>query len=69
MKSKKQEIELLTVPDVAELCNISTETVRRLSDSGSMPKPVRLGRLIRYRKQELTDWIKDGCPKLIRRKK
>ena len=55
---------LLTVPDVAEICGIAPETVRRLTDRGAMPKPVRLGRAVRYRLPELEAWIADGCPDL-----
>ena len=40
---------LLTVPEVAEICGVAPETVRRLTDRGAMPQPVRLGRAVRYR--------------------
>ena len=62
-------LELMTVPEVAETCSISVETVRRLTDSGAMPKPVRLGRAVRYRRRELLEWIKNGCPKQTGRKR
>ena len=53
-----------TVPDVAEICSIAPETVRRLTDRGAMPMPVRLGRAVRYRLDEIESWIQDGCPDL-----
>ena len=55
---------LLTVPDVAEVCSIAPETVRRMTDRGAMPMPVRLGRAVRYRLDEIESWIADGCPDL-----
>ena len=58
------EKKLMTVPDVAERCSIAPETVRRLTDRGAMPKPVRLGRAVRYRADLIDQWIENGCPDL-----
>ena len=35
---------------------------RRLADGGRMPRPVRLGGLVRWRRAELQAWIDAGCP-------
>ena len=68
MKTKPQTApKLLTVPEVAEICGIAPETVRRMTDRGAMPKPVRLGRAVRYRLADLEDWIQSGCPDLSKR--
>lgn len=56
--------ELLNVTAVAELLACSTRTVRRLADSGAMPRPVRLASLIRWRRSDITAWLADGCPSL-----
>jgi excisionase family DNA binding protein len=53
--------ELLEAAFVAELCGCSARTVRRLADSGRMPRPVKLGSLIRWRRTEVMDWIESGC--------
>lgn len=58
---------LLTVPEVAEICGIAPETVRRLTDRGAMPRPCRLGRAVRYRLDEIEQWIQDNCPDLSKR--
>ena len=60
--------KLASVPDVAEICGIAPETVRRLTDRGAMPMPVRLGRAVRYRLEQIESWINDGCPDLSKRK-
>ena len=74
MKTKPQTApKLLTVPEVAEICGIAPETVRRMTDRGAMPKPVRLGRAVRYRLEgddetkAISPWINAGCPDLSRR--
>ena len=59
--------KLLTVPEVAEICGIAPETVRRMTDRGAMPAPVRLGRAVRYRLSDLESWIQSGCHDLSKR--
>ena len=64
---------LLTVPEVAEICGVAPETVRRLTDRGAMPQPVRLGRAVRYREdgtdetKAIEPWVEAGCPDLSKR--
>lgn len=57
--------ELLDVRNIAALLGgCSTRHVYRLSDAGFMPRPVRLGNLVRWRRAEVLAWIADGCPRL-----
>ena len=64
----KRARKLAPVSEVAEICGIAPETVRRLTDRGAMPMPVRLGRSVRYRLDEIDSWINDGCPNLSKRR-
>jgi excisionase family DNA binding protein len=52
---------LLDVRAVAQLLGCSARHVYRLSDSGAMPAPVRLGALVRWRRSELDAWVAGGC--------
>ena len=54
--------DLLTVNDVAAKINCSSRSVYRLADAGRMPRPVKLGGLVRWRRDEIDTWIADGCP-------
>lgn len=54
--------ELLDVRAVAALLGCSPRHVYRLTDAGRMPLPVRLGSLVRWRKQSLGEWLAAGCP-------
>lgn len=54
--------ELLDVKGVAALLACSKRHIFRLADAGRMPRPVRLGTLVRWRKAEVLDWISAGCP-------
>lgn len=57
---------LVDVSQAAEMCCCSTRTIRRLSDAGLMPRPVKIGALVRWRQQQLLDWIEDGCQSVRR---
>lgn len=49
---------LLNIREVAALLGIGVRTARRMTRSGLIPAPVRLGRLCRWRYSELTDWLR-----------
>jgi excisionase family DNA binding protein len=60
---------LLTVKEVAETLGLSERTVYRLADMGKMPRPVKIGAAVRWRRSELNQWIEDGCPPSPRKAK
>ena len=57
---------LLDVAGVAGALTCSERHVRRLADAGRMPRPVRLGTLIRWNRVEIERWIAAGCPEARR---
>ncbi len=56
---------LLTVIQVGGLLGCSVRHIQRLNDAGRMPRPVRLGHLVRWRRTEIEAWIKEGCPSRV----
>jgi len=52
---------LLDVRAVAALLNCSPRHVYRLADAGRMPAPVKIGALVRWRRQSIEEWISGGC--------
>jgi excisionase family DNA binding protein len=52
---------LLDVQQVADLLNCSARHVYRLADAGRMPAPLKLGALVRWRRQDLDTWLTGGC--------
>lgn len=58
----RTEAALLDVVAVAALLGLSTRQVYRLADAGRMPRPIKLGSSNRWRRNELLQWIADGCP-------
>lgn len=55
---------LVDVNWVADVVGCSTRTIRRLNDLGWMPRQLKVGRLSRWREDEITAWINDGCKKV-----
>lgn len=53
--------ELMTVRDVAARLKVSTRQVWKLAASGRLPGPMRLGRSVRWRADDLTAFIAGGC--------
>ena len=58
----REQAALLDVEAVAGLLSCSTRHVYRLADAGRMPRPVKLGALVRWRCSEIEVWIAEGCP-------
>jgi predicted DNA-binding transcriptional regulator AlpA len=56
--------ELIDVDVFAGMLGVSTRHVRRLTDAGRCPPPVRLGRACRWSRRVVEDWIHDGCPRV-----
>jgi excisionase family DNA binding protein len=54
---------LINASEAAERLGVSVRTLRRLVDAGHGPAPVRVGRCLRWRLDEVSDWIRAGCPR------
>lgn len=52
----------LPAADVAKLLDVSERHVWSLHASGRLPRPVRLGRSVRWSADELRDWLAAGAP-------
>jgi predicted DNA-binding transcriptional regulator AlpA len=54
---------LLAADQAAALCSVSPATWYRMASAGRCPAPIRLSRgCVRWRADELRDWIAAGCP-------
>lgn len=57
---------LVNAGGAAQLCGVSENTWWKMKDSGRCPAPVRVGRLCKWRVDELRKWIAQGCPPVNR---
>ena len=58
----EREALLLPAAEAARLCGLALRTWRRFDSSGRVPMPVRIGRRVLWRSDELREWIASGCP-------
>lgn len=61
---RPSEFECLALPagDVAKLLGISKRHLAALNASGRLPRPIRLGRSVRWRTDEIREWLASGAP-------
>ena len=53
---------LLSTQDLAALLARSIRSVQRDNSTGRLPRPLRLGGAIRWRRDEVLRWVAAGCP-------
>jgi excisionase family DNA binding protein len=63
--TKRESTETpLLIPDIdaARLAGVSRATWHRLRAAGKLPPAVKLGRKVLWRRAEIEEWIRSGCP-------
>jgi predicted DNA-binding transcriptional regulator AlpA len=53
---------LLRASEAAAICGISTRTWRSWDCSCRIPRPIRIGRAVFWRPDEVRAWVAAGCP-------
>lgn len=51
------ESTLLTPKELAELLGVSIRSIWRRINDGTIPEPVRIGRLVRWHRQTIENWL------------
>ena len=63
--NSEQQIEqpapLIDVQSLHAMGLGSVRHIYRLADAGKMPRPLKLGALVRWRRAEIEEWIAGGC--------
>lgn len=67
-KAEKIVPILYTAREAAAFCMISESNWYKLNRKGYIPRPVRIGTMYRWRKNDLVDWVAAGCPRPEKRK-
>ena len=52
-----KSFELLSLRELADLLKVSPGNARLLAAKGSLPRPVRVGRLLRWRRDAIEQWL------------
>ena len=53
---------LIDFKEAASLLKVSPRTIWRMRSSKVIPDPIRVGRAVRWRYDELKVWVEAGCP-------
>lgn len=53
---------VVTAKQLAMMLQISKRTLFRMRSAGRLPKPVRVGGIVRWRLEDVRNWIANGCP-------
>lgn len=54
---------LIDAKELAELLSVSKPSIWRWLSEGRLPEPIRLtAQCLRWRRDQVNDWIKAGCP-------
>ena len=58
------ETKLIDDEAVAAMLGCSTRHVARMARTGLMPKALRLGKLRRWSRPAIVEWVDRGCPRV-----
>ena len=54
----------LTAREVGQLLGCSERHIRRMRSAGKLPRPVKIGGAVRYKRNDIEKWLELGCPDL-----
>lgn len=57
---------LIDTRQACKLLKVSPRTLWRMYNSGEMPKPIRIGRVVRWSYEELRAWVNSGAPPMTK---
>lgn len=57
-----QNIQLVSVKELAKLMSLSKRQIHRLNACGKIFAPIRIGGSLRFSAQECVDWLAAGAP-------
>lgn len=62
-QAPKEEPLLIDSRQASKLLGVSPRKLWQMQNSGEMPAPAKIGRLVRWGYEELRAWVAAGCPK------
>ena len=62
MNETRQNTQLLTAKALAKILSTSVRSIWRYRSSGRLPKTVKIAGAIRWKQQDIEQWIALGCP-------
>ncbi len=63
-RAATDDVRLIAADQLAAMLDVSTRTVWRLLSTGRIVQPIRIGGSVRWRLDEVREWIAKGCPEV-----
>jgi excisionase family DNA binding protein len=63
MTLAESEPLLISADELARLLGVSARTIWRRLSSGDLLEPVHFGGVTRWRREEVKNWVAEGCPR------
>lgn len=62
--SRVENVErvFVTASQFAVMLQVSKRTLCRLRSAGKVPRPMRVGGIVRWRLDDIVQWMAAGCP-------
>lgn len=57
-----REILAITARNLADMLGLSVRQIWRLNSAGKLPKPLKIGGSVRWKRAEIVHWFDAGCP-------
>ena len=61
-KQRSNTPTLINANELAKILGISQRTIWRLIASGKLIQPIRIGKNVRWRLDQVNQWIENDCP-------
>lgn len=59
----EKDVQLaMSARQLSQMLSISLRQVWRLSSAGKLPKPLKIGGSVRWDRDEILRWFREGCP-------
>ena len=58
------EPDLIDAEAAAAIVGVGRRTWYRYVENGDVPQPVRFGGSVKWRREEIDEWIRAGCPRV-----
>lgn len=62
--SLSQEVLFVSAKELSLMLGVSLRQVWRLNETGKLPRPIRLGGSVKWKLNEIAEWVENNCPDL-----
>jgi predicted DNA-binding transcriptional regulator AlpA len=56
-------MRVVTAKELGKILAVAVRTIWRYDEEGKIPRPLRIGRSVRWRLNEIQDWLNCGAPR------